>query len=278
MADNMTISRVATIALLLLTTGAGSASAQVPIEDEPQPQSQSTIPPPIVVPAPPAFPDGTLQVLRGRLLSISLRGGNVLVGEILGFDAYTITFELSPTRAVVAVGRGDIAAIQVVDTPSSPPNLTLTPPEPPLSKRYFGLQLGLAPSVMLDLQVSHFYAFFNADFVLPTADNTLYGFALGAGATFALGNRSHWNMDIFAHLDFARVSDNDGLIVGGGAGFGFHYTANNGFTLGFKVPIFGYSGLAHHNDDADNSSAAGLAGYYLTALMSLPIVHLGYRF
>lgn len=274
----MTTSRVAFFVLLLLTVGAGSASAQVPLEDEPQPQAAQPQPTygGAVAPAAPVFPDGTLQVLRGRMLSVTTRGGNVIVGEILGFDAYTITLAMAPSRAIVAVGRGDIAAIQLIDAQPTP-NLTLAPP-PPMPKRYFGLQLGLAPSLMLDLQVGHFYAFFNADFVLPTADNTLYGFALGGGVTFALGARSHWSMNIFAHLDFARLSDTDGLIVGGGAGFGFNYTANNGFTLGFKVPIFGYSGLANHNPDADNSSAAALAGYYLTALMSLPIVHLGYRF
>jgi hypothetical protein len=277
---DMTTSRTAALILALLAAGAGRAVAQPAPDDEPQPRAALPAPPPPLQ----AVPDNTLQALRGRVLAVTQRSGAVLVGELVGFDAVSVTLALAPSRAIVTFSRADVAGLQLAEgpppalAPAAPLALALTPPAPE-RKRYFGLQLGIAPGVMMDLQVGHFYAFANADLVLPTADTNLLGFAFGAGVTFPLGTRSHWNMDVFAHLNIAQLDSYEGNIVGGGLGMGFHYTAPNGFTVGFKFPIFGYSGLVKNNDTgSDNGSAQGVAYYYLSSVMSLPVVSIGYRF
>jgi hypothetical protein len=210
--------------------------------------------------------------LRGHVLSVTQRSGACLVGQLLGFDAASVTLALVPSRSIVTIPRGEIAGLQLAEAPATTAAPDSSPPPPPfVHNRHFGLQLGLAPAVTLDVEAGHFYGFLSADVVLPMADTSLLGFSGGAGATFALSPRSHWNIDVFAHLDVARLGD---FAVGGGVGLGFHYTASNGFTLGFKIPILGYSSTA----GSDGNSANSVAYYYLGAVMSLPVVSLGYRF
>jgi hypothetical protein len=270
-ARRMITSRLVTVTLLFVSATGGRAVAQSSaLDDEPQPQAAQ---PQTLPPAPPPVPDATLSALRGRVLSVTQRSGACFVGQVLGFDAASVTLALVPSRAIVTIPRGDIAGLQLAEAPAttSAPDLSLPPPPPIVHNRHFGLQLGLAPAVTLDVEAGHFYGFLSADVVLPMADTSLLGFSGGAGATFALSARSRWNIDIFAHLDVARLTDYD---VGGGVGLGFHYTANNGFTLGFKIPILGYSSVGGSN----STSADSVALYYLGAVMSLPVISLGYRF
>ena len=265
----MTTSRLVTFTLLFVSAISGRAVAQsAAIDDEPQPQATQ---PQTLPPAPPLVPDATLLALRGHVLSVTQRSGACLVGQILGFDAASVTLALVPSRAIVTIPRGDIAGLQLADASATTAAPDLSPPPPLAHNRHFGLQLGLAPALTLDLEAGHFYGFLSADLVLPMATTQLLGFSAGAGATFALSPRSHWNIDIFAHLDIARVGE---YAIGGGVGLGFHYTANNGFTLGFKIPILGYSSTG----SSTSGSADSVAFYYLGAVMSLPVVSLGYRF
>ena len=269
----MTTSRLFVFTLLFLGASSGRALAQAgAIDDEPQPQA---VQPQTMPPAPTPVPDATLMALRGHILSITQRSGACFVGQIIGFDAASVTLALVPSRSIVTIPRSDIAGLALAEAPpttTAAPDLTAPPLPPPfVHNRHFGLQLGLAPAVTLDVEAGHFYGFLSADLVLPMADTQLLGFSGGAGVTFALSPRSHWNMDIFAHLDIARFSEYD---IGGGVGIGFHYTASNGFTLGFKIPILGYSGT----NESNNNSAEGVAFYYLGAVMSLPVISLGYRF
>lgn len=256
---------------LCLLPLAGRAAAQSPLDDEPGPRAST--------PAPPPVPDATLQALRGRTIAVAQRNGACVVGEVLGFDAASITLALVPTRDIVTLPRAEVAGLRLAEATAAPAAAAGPPAAPlvaaaPVRERHFGLQLGLAPGLMLDGEVGHFYGFAHADVVLPMASSgSLLGFAAGGGVTFAISSRTRWKMDVFAHFDAMRLGSST-FNLGGGVGLGFHYTAANGFTFGFKVPILGYSG----NLSGENTAGSGVAYYYLGASMGLPIISLGYRF
>ena len=268
----MTMLRLTSCMTLVLILVASSASAQPASDDGPGPRtSQPT-------PAPPQVLDATLQALRGRTVTVTQRSGACIVGEILGHDAVSITLALTTTRDIVTIARGEVAGLRLAEAlapaaapaPLSSPSLVAAGPA---RERHFGVQLGLAPGLMLDYEDGYFYGFVHADVVLPMASTgELLGFSAGGGITFALASHSRWKMDVFAHLDPVHWGSDTNL--GGGIGLGFHYTAANGFTLGFKIPILGYSGTFGGNDDA----GSGVAFYYLGGVMGLPVISLGYRF
>ena len=261
---------------LLLLLSAGTAAAQAPLDDEPAPRAA-------VAPTP--VPDATLQALRSRTIAVQQRSGGCLVGELIGFDAATVTLALAPSRDIVTIARVDVAGLRLADAVTATTSAAAAPPlafapavgtAAPTRDRHFGLQLGLAPALMLDYEAGLFYGFINADVVLPMASGgDLLAFGAGAGVSFPVASGSRWRLDIFAHLTPARFGS-DSWSVGGGVGLGVHYTARNGFTLGFKAPILGYSGYvtgSHSNSSGDN-----VAFYYLDGVMGLPVISLGYRF
>jgi hypothetical protein len=262
----MTPTRSAVLASLLLWCVAGSAAAQSP------------------EPAVQPVPDSTLQALRGRTLAVCERSGACVVGEILGYDPLSVTMAQAQSRAIVTIPRADITGLRLAE-PTAPPPSAAPAAAPsgapaavvapgPTRVRHFGLQLGIAPGVMLDLEWGYFYGFAHADVVFPIASSgDLLGFSVGAGVTFSLSSHSRWKMDVFAHFDPVRFSSNE-FNLGGGVGLGFHYTAANGFTFGFKVPILGYSGSPQTN----YSPGLSVAYYYLGGVMGLPVISLGYRF
>jgi len=268
------------IPYMLVMLCGGIASAQPAASDDgPGPR--------VSQPQPAAIGDSTLQALRGRTIAVRRASGGVVVGELVGYDAASFTLALVPSRDIVTLPRGDIAALRLADvapwtvTPTTasaaagPSAAGAVVAAGPVRERHFGLQLGLAPGVMLDYEIGYFYAFVHGDVVLPMASSgVLLGFAAGAGVTFALAARSRWKMDVFAHLDPVRLGD---VNLGGGIGLGVHFTALNGFTLAFKAPIIGYSG-SFGSSSTNNGAGIGVAYYYLGGVMGLPIISLGYRF
>jgi hypothetical protein len=275
----MTALRYALSAPLLLTLVAGNAAAQPAPDDGPGVRAS----PAVAQPQP--VPDATLQALRGRTLSVTQRNGACIVGELVGFDAASVTLALVPTRDIVTLPRAEVAGLRLAEPAAPPATAAATTAAPaagapavvapgPARDRHVGLQLGLAPGLMLDLESGYFYGFLHADAVLPMASSgSLLGFSIGGGVTFPIMSHSRWKMDVFLHFDPVRLGDEVNL--GGGVGLGFHYTAANGFTLGFKVPVIGYSGSSN---SYNNSAGAGVAMYYLGAVMGLPVISLGYRF
>jgi hypothetical protein len=272
---SMTITRFAISVTLVLTIFADNAAAQADSDEGPGPRASQ--------PAPPPVPDATLQALRGRTLSICLRNGTGVVGELLGYDAASLTLALAQTREIVTLPRFEIGSLKLAEPSAASPVAATAAPAPssnptisasgPVRARHFGLQLGLAPGLMLDYESGHFYSFIHANAVLPMASSgSLLGFSAGLGGTFPIMSNSRWKMDVFLHFDPVRFGSDVNL--GAGFGIGFHYTAANGFTLGFKVPIIGYSGTINGN----NSAANGVAFYYLGGVMGLPVISLGYRF
>jgi hypothetical protein len=268
--------RSAICVTLGLALTAGSAVAQPEPDDEPRPRPSL---------AAPRVPDSALSALRNRTIAVQRRNGASVVGELLGYDSTSLTLALTATRDVVTLGRSEIVGLRIVDNAAvsgaagsgtaqaanAGPVLIATAPA---RERYFGLELGLAPAVMLDLEKGYFYGFLNADIVLPMASaGGLLAFAAGGGVSFALTAHSRWRMDVFAHFTPVSFSTSD-WYVSAGVGLGFHYTAANGFTLGFKTPILGYAARL----SGDTNAATGVALYYLAGVMGLPVISLGYRF
>jgi hypothetical protein len=101
--------------------------------------------------------------------------------------------------------------------------------------------------------------------------------SFGAGVSFPLGRG--WKFDVFAYYAPNRVDNgsngNEEWIHAAGVGVGVHYTMENGFTVGFKAPILGYS--ADVGTVGSTSTGAGVGNYYLASACGLPLFFLGYR-
>lgn len=151
------------------------------------------------------------------------------------------------------------------------------------------LNLSVAPGMDLDLDVGLFHGFANTGIVLALATNgAIVPFSLGLGVGIPWSRSlPALKVDVFAHLSAVWDvfgNDNDfgpgrGNSVSFGAGFGIHYTWSNGFTLGFTIPLVGYSlvlGDTGSSGQPDTTTAIGY--YFLTSSESLPLGYLGYRF
>lgn len=145
-------------------------------------------------------------------------------------------------------------------------------PSKPASARHVGLHFGAAPSVMLDGEWRYLYAFANASLAFPTSIGAI-AFSGGLGASFPFTPKKSWRFDVFAYAaPLKYLKPYDAPAVGLGLGVGIHCTFDSGFTLGFKVPIAGYAvGPGLRGD-------AGVAAFYYSSALGLPLFDFGYRF
>lgn len=147
-------------------------------------------------------------------------------------------------------------------------------PEPCERERHVSLQMGITPSLALDVDYKLFYGFANVSLVFPAATDGIWvSLTTGLGVNFKLHPRTRWKMEVFGMASAMRLDVEQPWIGSMGIGVGFHYTSGGGFTIGFKIPIFGYSFSSQrmHGGEA-------LAFYYLASATSLPFVSMGYRF
>jgi hypothetical protein len=199
-------------------------------------------------------------------------------------------------------GVSDVAAGAVEaplpSPPPAPPPIEAAPPPaavPPavapgstpaprevVSDRSIGIHVGLNLGLFaFDVHQGHVYAFVAANAGVPLVSNGSVGaFALGMGYSTALSrpDESMWFMDFFVDAlpGWVRTSglNTPDLVVGVGGGLGFRYLHRSGFTLGFKVPVFGASFTTQPNVD----TAQSVGSFYLFNLIALPIISFGYRF
>jgi hypothetical protein len=252
--------------LLTISLCVGSlAWAQVPpVEDEP---THSSAVPEAGAP----IPDAVFRALGERQVLLRMRDGGMLCGNLLGFDASTVTLAMVPSLSVAAVPRGEIVEVRLA------PPLTMAPgpPPPPERERHFALALGLPPAVAIDVDYKLFYGFFNISLVFPAATGGRWvSLGTGLGVNFRLSQRSRWKMEVFGAITPLRFSENEPWVVGIGLGLGFHYTTLSGFTVGFKVPVIGYGvQVGRGNRGGENAGY-----YYLSSATGLPLASLGYRF
>jgi hypothetical protein len=114
--------------------------------------------------------------------------------------------------------------------------------------------------------------------------NSIGAVALGLGFTKALSHPSPsmWFLDVFVEAvpgwnqqwDFARY-----LYLGLGAGLGVRFLHASGFTFGIKLPVLGAAiGDVQQFGPGTGQLTASTGLFYLSNLMALPMVSLGYRF
>jgi hypothetical protein len=248
------------------------------------PASEALPPPPApsATAAPIPLADATLRAVLDRWVRLRLARGGEAYGRLISFEPTTVTLMVPPSNEVISYYRETIAAVTLADSPERtpappsppPPATPVAAPEPDPYDRHFGLLLGIPPGVTLDVDYQLLYAFADVSVVFPLATSGKWAaMSFGTGINFRLGGG--WKFEVFAFYSPMRTDDSWGeWIHGVGAGVGMHYTMRNGFSVGFKVPVVGYSVTSTTHDSSEN----GVVNFYFSAACGLPLLSLGYRF
>jgi hypothetical protein len=244
------------------------ALAHAQLEDEPVPNATASEP---------SVPDASLRAVAGQLVTLRLRGGQELAGRLLAIDPVTVTLARLPSQTVVTVAKSELTELRllpqapvVVPTPAVP---VAEVASAPARERHFGLHLGLAPALDLDVDYKLFYGFANVSLIFPAAtDGNWVSFSFGAGLNVPMTKRTAWKLELFTYVTPLRF-DGDWW-VGFGAGLGVHYTFRSGIALGLKIPVIGYS----FTTKSTVQSGEAIGYFYLASATGLPLFSLGYRF
>jgi hypothetical protein len=258
-------------------------------------------PPPAVAAPPPAappraaaasaVPDASFRAVRDHRVTIETTGGSV-TGKLLSFEPDSVTLALSDGQ-VVTILRAQVTGLRIapvaeerpieVGSPAPAPAAALEPPEQP---RYVGVHIGLAPGIAVDVEYGLFYGFAATAPLFPlVTSGQFFGFILGGGISPKVSR--HWHFDLFGTVSpiwwTGLASYNEqSMLIGLGIGAGLHYTSPNGWSFGFKVPLLGAAIAARYCPGFSyycNYSLGTATGvYYMSNLISLPIVSFGYRF
>jgi hypothetical protein len=223
-----------------------------------------------------AVPDVAFRAVADRPVILVTRGGQIS-GRILMVDPINVAVAVAPTGTVMVMPRAEIVELRLAQPgfvmPAPAPTMETSRNEPPPKPRHFALGLGIPPALSFDLDYRLFYAFGNLSLVFPAATGGGWvPFSLGFGLNFALARNSAWKMEVFAQVTPMYFENN--WWTGVGVGIGFHYTWRSGFTLGFKLPVLGYSFTNKSYTQAGDSVAI----YYLSYAMATPVAFVGYRF
>jgi hypothetical protein len=186
--------------------------------------------------------------------------------------------------SMVVAGAGFAQEQQQPTQPPPPPPVPVAEqsvlPSAPLD-RSFGVHTGINVGLLeLDGQVGHLYGFASSALGIPLLSNgsTVVG-ALGIGYTVQLssGDGSGWYFDLFGEGQGGKLLGNSHAAIG--MGVGLRYLHRSGFTMGFKLPVFGMSvGDASKDGNGQFSGPASLGNYYLGYLCSQAPLTLGFRF
>lgn len=233
---------------------------------------------------PPAVSDASLRAVKDRQVAVRLRDGTEAAGTLLAFEADSITL-VAPFGEVRTVSRADVVALRLIIAQPVPNTASPPPSAPPGPERHFAVGLGIVPGIAIDVDYGLFHGFANYDIVFPLASGGNWQPAsLGLGAGFKVSpSRPALRLDLFGHLNVmsgSSLSTNNGVVIAFGAGLGLHYTWNNGITLGFTVPLVGYSVAITSSPIYFNNytASAAVANYYFSSALALPLGFLGYRF
>ncbi|MCC6811795.1 MAG: hypothetical protein IT381_30480 [Deltaproteobacteria bacterium] len=158
-------------------------------------------------------------------------------------------------------------------------------------RRSFSLGFGagqMAPA--LDVNWGDGNVFLSGGLLLPLVSNGEMGsFALGGGPHWSVTQKQWLKLGFFFHLSpgwstsrggstgYPRYEPTPGQtdpVFAIGAGFSLILTLPGGFSLGVRLPIFGYA-LA---PQTIAQTTLGIAYYYLFAYTGVPSLTLGYRF
>jgi hypothetical protein len=216
-------------------------------------------------------PDPSLRAVTGHLVRLELDGSPAVEGRVLAFETATVTLAVLDTNEVVTVPRDKLAHVIAIDAA-------------PEKMRVFGLQFSLLGTVAVDADYKLLHGFASTSLLLPivtaSGSSTWVAGAVGAGVSVPMGKTSRWKLDVFGEvLPLHTTSYYTYLAFGVGAGF--HYTASSGFTIGFTVPVIGFStrlGNSPTGYDASFRYNDSVGYYYLAGLAGMPLVTMGYRF
>lgn len=261
-------------------------------------EAQETLPvaaaQPSAVPA--SISEAALRAVGDRLVLLQWADGRELTGRILSVEAEQLIIMKDKSGEVLTLPRAQVVAIKVVviaPTPvasapivnhSAPLELPAAKVVAPSRQRIFAIELGLSPSLMLDVEAGLFHGFTNLGILVPMVTNgAMVPFSVGLGVAAPVSERlKALKLDIFTHLNVvgmptklseSGISTQPYLAVG--VGLGLHYTFNQGLTLGFTIPILGYGFVP---GDKTPDALAGFLTYLWTSGASLPAFHIGYRF
>jgi hypothetical protein len=289
---------------MAMAAAAGLSAPSVLAQESPlPPQEAAPANPPPPPPAPPPrspISDAVFAALQGQQVVFQTRTGSTIAALVLASEGDTLILAIVPRGQVAVVDKREIVDARVVLPaptryeilpPRPEPYVPKPPPKPlPPSTRYFGLQVGVPPGAMIDVDYHHFMAFANVSLVMPLlTSNTgtfglpfggvgtthLWDFTLGAGATFRLSPSSRWQFDVFGIAGGSNWNPNRPFAqtyAMFGVGLGFHVTLDQGFTLGIKGPLLG----AVTGDSGGGNSALGT--FFASSFVGLPVLSLGYRF
>jgi hypothetical protein len=269
-----------------------------------QPAVPPTAPPanPPTDTPPPSVADVTLRAVKDHNVTAATSQGTVVTGKLLAFEPDSVTLALAD-GTLVTLARAQIVSLRLTERPTTPTVITAPPlatpseaietrtegePAETQKPRYFGVHLGMAPGVALDVDYSYFHAFISTSFLFPlvTSGQVFTAFTAGAGATFPLNE--HWRFDVFGHVApmfwqqyvYSQYSSGPQLApyVAVGLGMGFHYTASSGWCIGVKLPVIGATAIGNRPYSSTTGVGESVGFYYLASAMSLPVFSFGYRF
>ena len=273
---------VACIAALLVDNAAARAEDTL---DPGLPPAPAVAPPPrtpaATIPGG-RVPDPLFHAVINRRVTLAMRPGGEIRCYLLGEEGDTLVCGSIPGGEVLLINKGDVAAVRIDlaaldarpvrdgDGGNYERSAEL---EVPGKERHFGIHIGLSPALTIDYEHSYFYGFGSFNLVWPllsVGESRLsVAMAFGAGVTFRASTR--WKFDVFLAVTPNRFFQSR-WDIGVGAGIGMHYTFPSGMSLGFKVPVIGYSFATRSTSD----SRFGI--YYLSTGLGYPFFTLGYRF
>ena len=150
-------------------------------------------------------------------------------------------------------------------------------------RRKFGLELGMLPGVMADVDVGLFRAYVSSSFFFPAVTSgNIWGFSTGAGIGVPiLKSAPALKIDVLGHMNVMGVGSACSACgyptahtFAMGVAVGVHSTLDSGFTLGLMIPVIGYSATPGYH--GATNTAVGY--YFISSAVSMAIGYMGYRF
>jgi hypothetical protein len=227
-----------------------------------------------------AIADASLRAVLNREVRLDVAEG-FMHGKLLAFEDDTVTIAIAATREVITIDRDRVVRVIAIDPATKDLARAIAVPD---KRRFVGVQFSLLGTVAVDVDYKNFHAFASTNLLFPIltagGSGTWLTGAVGAGASWPLGDTGRWRLDVFGHVAPLRTTSYY-TYLGVGVGAGFHYTARSGFTLGFTLPIVGFAsrfGTSTYGYDASFRYNDSVAYYYFAGISGMPIVTMGYRF
>lgn len=177
-----------------------------------------------------------------------------------------------------------LAVVQVA--PTTAPPLETQPPETqapeteishPLRERTLGIHVGINATVAFDARMGRFFYAEAATQVtgvgalVDSHNNWVASLMLLAGVSVPLLERANVRLTFDAGVNGVFLHAQPVNDLGVGILAGLRLVHRSGFTFAFKAPLIGYVGSVQ-------VQRGGITYYYIAALVTVPLITLGYSF